>query len=638
MPQQTKKTPKAKFNQKTSMLFLIAPVIVLLILAGVSMNSKLMVLQGEDHFYFEMISVILGAVVATYSLSRGYVLKDKFSIFVGLGFFVSSIIDLLHGYFSLINLGDTVFEEYFIPQTWVAGRILMGIIMTIAIIKFSDYEKKKKKFKSVNKEIIYYTTFLSVLASIVTIVSLIQPLPFLTIDFLIKRPYEISAASLFVMSLVFFYKRKLNHFEDPFYKGILLVLIMDVFVSVIISYSSFIFDTAFNVSHILKNITYFVFIGTLSWSTIYHYRIKEKSSKALKESKKALDEASIVATTDANGIITSVNDKFVEISKYSREELLGSDHRLLKSGYHSHEFFRNMWGTITFGKIWKGEIKNKAKDGTYYWVKTTIIPIIDENNKILGYTTVRTDITEQKEQQEKLAKIDIKKDEFMSMISHELKTPLSPIMSWAGMLYDGVLGEVTEKQKHGITKIQENSKELLNLINDILDVHKLELGKMNFIITNFNIKKLFLNIIEDYKLSNSKQCTYLIESEDIMLNSDSNRITQVIKNFVNNALDFLPKDDPKITLSARNENDMIIISVKDNGSGIAKENQTDLFKKFYQVDTSATREHGGTGLGLSICSGIANGLKGEIGVYSEPNQGSEFFIKIPRNTAIELAN
>jgi len=392
-------------------------------------------------------------------------------------------------------------------------------------------------------------------------------------------------------------------------------------------------------------ISLIIALSVITFFAIIQYKIKEekiksleKSKKALDESKKALDEASIIDITDAQGKITFVNNKFVEISKYSREELLGSDHNLLKSGHHTNEFYRNMWGTITFGKIWRGEIKNKAKDGTFYWVKTTIIPIIDENNEISGYTSVRTDITEQKEQQEKLTQTDIKKDEFMSMITHELKTPLSPIMSWAGMLHDGVLGDMTEKQKHGILKIQENSKELLNLINDILDVHKLELGKMNFNLSTFNIKSLLSKIIEDYNTDNSIDCQFLLESEDMMISSDNSRVTQVIRNFVNNALDFLPENDPQIIISTRDEKDFVVILVKDNGSGISEENQKKLFKKFYQVDTSSTREHGGTGLGLSISMGIVHGLKGKIGVKSELNNGSEFFIKIPKNYTMQLTN
>lgn len=637
MSQHIKVDSKQKKNPNVILITTIIPVIILSGVVVASFDTNLWTIKEIDHFYLEMFSVVLSSTVAIYAIVRGYTFRDEFSLFIGLGFFVSAIIDLLHGVFSLLNIGDIIFEGFFIPQTWVAGRIMMGIVMAIAIIKFGKTGKKIKQ-KSLKKELIFYTTFLSGLACTVTVFSLIQPLPFITIDFLIKRPYEISAAILFVTAMIFFYKQKLHLIQDSFYKGVLLAIIIDVFVNVIISYSSNIFDTAFTVAHVLKNVSYFVFIATLSFSTIHHYKIKEKALQELTQSKKALNEASIIAITDEKGKMTYVNDKFTEVSKYSKDELIGQDHRILKSGYHTPEFYRDLWGKITFGKTWRGEIKNKAKDGSYYWVNTTIIPIIDENNLITGYTTVRTDITEQKEQQETLTKIETKKDEFVSMISHELKTPLSPIISWSGMLQEGVLGNLTEKQKYGVLKIQENSNELLELIQDILDVHKLELGKMNFKMSKFNIKHLLSGIIEDYKIKYLQKYSFSLQCDDIEMYSDERRIIQIIRNFVNNALDFLPEDNPKIDLSAKNEDDYIVISVKDNGCGISKENQKNLFKKFYQVDTSATRDHGGTGLGLCICTGIAEGLNGKIGVNSDKGHGAEFFIKIPRNQAIQITN
>jgi two-component system CheB/CheR fusion protein len=156
---------------------------------------------------------------------------------------------------------------------------------------------------------------------------------------------------------------------------------------------------------------------------------REQSLQRLEEMRQALDQAAIVAATDQRGIITFVNDKFCEISKYSREELLGQDHRIINSAYHPKEFIRSLWTTIARGQVWRGEIRNRAKDGSFYWVDTTIVPFLNQQGKPRQYLAIRSDITQRKQAEAKLVEQSAlaQLGQLAAVVAHEVRNPLAGV-------------------------------------------------------------------------------------------------------------------------------------------------------------------------------------------------------------------
>jgi signal transduction histidine kinase len=242
------------------------------------------------------------------------------------------------------------------------------------------------------------------------------------------------------------------------------------------------------------------------------------------------------------------------------------------------------------------------------------------------------------------------KDEFISMVSHELKTPLMPIKLYSDMLLKPeFMGELNQKQNKAIETISKSVERLQILINDMLDVHRLEIGRFNLSKTSVGVRQMIDQIISSMipiaQAKNIELVSQIMAGGDIIC--DPNRIEQVIFNLVKNAVDFVPEDHGKITVSvedykhekingdnssnvAEHPHSYLLFAVEDNGIGLPPGKSHDLFKKFYQIDTTVSRKHGGTGLGLAICKGIVEAHGGKIWFDKDYTAGTRFKFIIPR--------
>ena len=378
--------------------------------------------------------------------------------------------------------------------------------------------------------------------------------------------------------------------------------------------------------------------------------------KEVTDYKLALDASTIVDITDKNGNIKFVNDNYIKISKYSYDELVGGTHTMVNSDFHPKEFMKNLWETISEGKIWKNDIRNKDKNGKYYWLSMTIVPFKDDLGIPYQYVAISIDITAQKtlelelieakvfaelateiakeakihaEQATRSAEEAVKsKQQFLSNMSHEIRTPMNAIIGFTKVV---LKTELTAKQKEYLMAIKMSGDALIVLINDILDLAKVDAGKMTFEKTPFKLSLSITAMLHLFETKiQEKNLKLIVNYDDAIpevLIGDPVRLHQIILNLVSNAVKFTNKG--KITVSIElisedAEKVSIKFSVIDTGIGIKEKKIEKVFENFQQATSGTSRLFGGTGLGLAIVKQLVEAQNGTINVLSKIDQGSTF--------------
>ncbi len=391
----------------------------------------------------------------------------------------------------------------------------------------------------------------------------------------------------------------------------------------------------------------FGFINDISERKKNEQNLVEKI-KELNFQKFSLDQHAIVSIANSTGFITHVNDKFCYLSGYTREELLGKNHRLLNSGEHPKEFFIDLWQTISRGQVWHGIIKNITKEGLYYWVDATIVPFMDDNKTPFQYIAIRTDITQRIKYEEELRLEKIKaekaqkiadkanqaKSEFLSSMSHELRTPLNAILGFAQVLDFNPNESLTLSQKEQVNYISEGGKHLLTLINDILNLAKIESGQLKLSMDTISLTKIIEECLIFIKeMANKRGISFSIdETQQFNVYADYMRLKQVLLNLLSNAIKY-NQENGRISIELKQQDEYIYIGVIDTGHGIAQDKQSQLFKPFSRLGAENSSIEG-TGIGLVVSKEMVQQMGGTIGMQSTVGKGSTFWIKLkqPRVT------
>jgi len=367
---------------------------------------------------------------------------------------------------------------------------------------------------------------------------------------------------------------------------------------------------------------------------------KDLLAMELDDVKLALDHHSIVSRTDITGSITYVNDKFCAISGYSSEELVGRNHRILNSGLEPPEFYSEIWHTISSGKIWHGQIRNRNKNGSLYWMDTTIVPLLNKDGVPYHYVSVNTDITPYIEARAAAEQANKAKSQFLSSMSHELRTPLNAILGFAQLLKIEIEPDKQE-QRESVSHIATAGHQLLGLINDLLDLSRIEMGKLDFNIQSVSIAELAASCaaLVAGSLAGSRNITIenTIVDSDLLVKGDGLRIRQVLINLLSNAVKY-NQANGKVTISSVTQQDgRLRIQVRDTGEGIAGEKLSLLFNHFERID----QKHGkieGAGIGLYVSKQLVEAMHGEIGVESVKGEGSTFWFALPIADETETAD
>jgi PAS domain S-box-containing protein len=345
---------------------------------------------------------------------------------------------------------------------------------------------------------------------------------------------------------------------------------------------------------------------------------------------------------DPRGVIVSWNKGAARAKGYTADEIIGKHFSIF---YTPEDIARNHPEYELRVATQTGRYEEQGwrvrKDGTRFWANVVITAVRDEQGTMIGFGKVTRDMTEQRESAERELRLERQrataeassraKTDFLRTMSHELRTPLNAITGYLDLLEAGVYGELTPEQKDAIGRVRRSSRVLLGLINDVLNIARIEAGQIEYRIESVSVKSLLEELehmMAAQFLTAGIDLTF-VNAPDLVIRADYEKSQQILLNLLGNSLKFTPSGG-RVSVSAAREGSIVAITVDDTGRGIPPDKQLTIFDRFVQIDRHLTENsQRGVGLGLSISRELARGMQGDITVKSEPGKGATFRVTLP---------
>jgi PAS domain S-box-containing protein len=381
-----------------------------------------------------------------------------------------------------------------------------------------------------------------------------------------------------------------------------------------------------------REITLLMAFGSQLGAALENAELYQQVNKSRAYIENLLENAGdVIVSTDLEDRILTWNRGAEIIMGYSKAEVIGQHLTILLPPERFHELEEMRAKVEISGTLRDIEVRSKRKDGGMIYLSLSVSPIRDVEGRIVAFLRVAKDVTEKRRYERRLKELDKMKSDFVSNVSHELRTPLTSIKGSVDNMLDGLTGSLNEKQVRYLARIKSNADRLSRLINDLLDLSRIESGRVEVRSTTLSLIALAEEVAEHLKsLAAEKLIRIEVKSPNPKLTvwADRDKVTQVLMNLIGNAVKFTPQNGKVTVALAKNGDDYVQISVDDTGPGILPEEKNKIFSKFYQFANIEKEKPKGSGLGLVISKALVEMQGGKIWVESELGRGSTFYFTL----------